>query len=241
MLKSDFQQYILFLLVLLITNNTVGQRVLLEEKVKKRKRTNYGPNLRHYNHLYLGFGFYSPPLDTDNVEIKYGRSKTFQVGNRYKFKVVSIFDIGLDVSYFYMNFNLKQGEKKTVPNNFQHKNERIVFHNLSSEAFLRINIGHRGNFIGNFIDFATYLNISYSTKHIFTEALDKNSPYNAREVEVVNSKLNYTKPFHYGVRARLGINKYVITLQYRLSDLLNDRFSNELPRFSIGLQLGIHN
>jgi hypothetical protein len=240
--------YLILFLIIFYLKISFSQSVLLEENVKSYDldKPKYGPNLRHFTHFYIGYGFIADKPRGNGIQIKHDFSHTITIGYRYKLKIFNFLAIGSDFNYYYMVYYLKQNSSKTVPNSVIHDKEKLKFNNLGAEAYLRINFGRRGNYIGKYIDFAAFYNWGFSIKHFYEDKVDdKTNPYMARVIRVTNRDLNYVEPFNYGVRARIGINRIVIAGTYRLSNLFTQSFREnvadvELPRFSIGLQYGLH-
>jgi hypothetical protein len=239
---------LLIFLVIFTLISSSAQSVLIEENVKKYDldKPTYGPNLRHFTHFYIGYGFIVDKPRGNGIQIQHDWSHTLIVGYRYKLKIFNFLAIGTDFNYYYMVYYLKQNSSKTVPNSILHDKEKLKFNNLGAEAWLRINFGRRGNYMGNFMDFGAFYNWGFSAKHFYQDRVDdKTNPYMAKVIRVTNRDLNYVEPFNYGVRARIGFNRFVIAGTYRLSNLFTQDFRDnvadvELPRFSIGLQFGLH-
>jgi len=239
---------ILFFLIISFTIKLYGQVKLLEEDVRQYdlEEPKFGPNLRNYAHLYVGFEGIVDESKGSGVSVNHLTSHSFIVGYRYKLKIFNFLSIGTDLNYYLLSYSLLQNDLKIVPNNIQHDIEKFKIQNLGTELYLRINYGRRGNMVGKFIDVGGFYNWAYSAKHVYEDKQeDVNNPYRNKKIRVVNKDLNYFEPFNYGVRARMGFNKMVFSVSYRLSDLFKSDFKIqvadiELPRLSIGLQLGLH-
>ena len=163
-------KFVVFLtFFLLISNIFLGQTVILNEKPLKYdlQIPSEGPNFRHFNHLYLSYNFIIPLGDENEIETNFAKSYVFNLGWRYKFKIVEFLAIGTAINFYNVTYNLTQNEKKMVPNNIQHTKEKMKFNNLGTEIFIRFNFGKRGNVIGKFADIATYLNYAISVKHLY--------------------------------------------------------------------------
>ena len=229
--------------IIFLSTYVAGQDVLLEEDVKADtiKKT-VGPNLKHFTHLYLDLGFIAGKSETEGADINYGKSYTFSVGYRYKRKISNFYAIGFDINYYLMSYNLKQENSKILPNDSLHNKEKLIFNNLGLELYNRFNFGKRGNYIGTFIDIGAYGNWAYKVKHYTKDELDNADINNAKINEVTNTGLVYPEELNYGVKARIGINRFVLSATYRLSDLFKEKYSYypELPRLSVGLQIGLH-
>ncbi|MDQ3193067.1 MAG: hypothetical protein M3Q58_15895 [Bacteroidota bacterium] len=225
-----------------VTTNINGQEILLEQNVQGDTiPPQRGPNLKHYSHLYFAYGFVFGPSQAAGSAIRYGNSTDFNVGYRYKRKISNFYALGFDFAYGVTSFNIDQQQGKTLPNNVFHDNEKINFNHLGVSLYNRFNFGKRGNIIGNFLDIGAYGNWEFIVKHIYTENYVSPNIANARFTRVINRQLNYTNPLNYGVQARLGFNRYAFYGSYRLSDKFKQEFMYpELPRFIIGLQIGLH-
>lgn len=227
-----------FLCAILITGH--GQETVLEKEVTdKTFNKEQGPNLKKFDHLYVFANAYIE--GTDEVEIRHLLSNSFGLGYRYKYKVLSFYNIGFDLGYEMMNYNLKQNDTKEVPNSTTHEKERITFHELDLELYQRFQIGKTGNMIGFFIDLGAFAGLVYGARHIYQDELTEEDPYKAEIRIVKNKKLDYTENLIYGLRGRFGYNNVAICGTYRIADLFKEPYGfKELPRFSIGVQFGLH-
>ncbi len=236
---------IIIFIILIIGNLSIGQTVLMHEKISDYdfdvpKR---GPNFRHFTHLFVGFAFYIPIQNENQIDCVYGASTSFSVGYRYKYKITNFVAIGAGLHYTNDIFTITQNENKIFPNKQLHKRERMRFNSLGAGAFIRFNIGKRGNIIGRFVDLGGYYDWIFVAKHVFKNRIEKTNPNYAGhgKEKVVLSALNYVRNFHYGFRGRLGINRFVLTASYRLDDLLNCKYAPLfLPRLNVGLEIGLH-
>ncbi|MFN8258596.1 MAG: hypothetical protein U0W24_23100 [Bacteroidales bacterium] len=236
------------LFLFLLAFRAFGQTVILHEKISDYdfKMPKEGPNFRHFTHLYLGYSFFIPSgLDTE-IDVKNGTSGVFNLGWRYKLKVTNWFALGAGINYFNETYNLKQSENKIIPDSVQHKTEKLKFNNFGPDFYFRFNLGKRGNIIGRFVDLGAYCSWTVKAKHSFEDKVDPaTSKSNASMEKVVYSNINYVEKFQYGLKARIGANRFVITGTYRLSDLFTEEYLDEkgqftLPNLTVGLEIGLH-
>ncbi len=239
---------LLVIIISLIQFTVYSQTVLLQEDVSKldfQMPTN-GPNYKNFHQLYFNYSFYVPLGDVQEVEINSWKSATFSIGWRYKRKLTNWFAVGTGISYSNSAFSIKQNDFKEVPNNIQHEEEKLKFNNVNLELYTRINFGKRGNVIGKFIDIGAYAEYAFSVKHFYMDNSDKNTPpYYSGTIEVNQKDLNYIQKFNYGLKTRLGMNRWVIIASYRLSNLLTDDYKDIVgdyffARFAVGVELGLH-
>lgn len=212
-----------------------SQEVLLSEDVKSDTiRPTKGPNLKNYTHLFVGIGF---PFVT-NESVSYtipGLSCSYDFGIRYKRKLASFLAIGTELEGTFTKFRVKQGSDKTFPDTIDYKKEEFQVNSVAASVFVRINIGRRGNHIGNYLDMGAYGAWNAQKKHRIS---DKNEE--GEKIKTVISRLNSIEPLSYGLLARAGISRYAITARYRLSDIFKPAYAMpELPRLIVGLEMGL--
>ena len=222
-------------LLLLLSLGAFSQEILLEQNVKSDTiRPTRGPNLKNYYHVYLGLGF---PVYT-NEAVNYtkpGTSLTFDFGVRYKRRITNFLAVGLDLGMNATAFKVKQDQGKTVPDTIINDSEKFRISTTMSSAFVRINVGRRGNYIGNYLDLGAFGCWNMVKKHITA-----NKDSQGEKVKVETSRLKYVENFSYGVLARIGTNRYALTARYRMSDIFKASYAlPELPRLTVGFELGL--
>lgn len=218
-----------------------AQKILLEKHTRDlfpAQNTN-GPNLKHFKHAYLDYGFSMADSKTQGITLLTARSNTFSFGVRYKRKLAEFLSIGYAFYYNFEDFAIKQEAGKIFPNSILHSKEKLNFNNLGSELYTRLNFAPRGNTLGLFLDLGGFFNWTFTAKHKTTDIFE-DYENNAKEIQVISKHLEYTEPFHYGVCARLGYNRYILTASYRLSGYIKEEFDVVLPKLSIGFEIGLH-
>lgn len=234
------KKYTWLLIFVFLTTMTYGQKSLLEREVtddlfNKEK----GPNLKKYDHLYIQGSSYVNL--SDEVAVKEILSNDFGFGYRYKYKLLSFYNIGFDISYHYKNFNLHQNEEKVVPNSITHDKEIISLNDLDLELYQRIQIGKTGNMIGFFVDMGAFVGWTFGSRHITKDEIPEDDPYNAGLRKMKHKDLDYTESLNYGLKGRIGYNNIAVCGSYRLADLFKASYNYpELPRLYVGIELGLH-
>jgi len=226
---------ILTISLLLLSLSVFSQEILLQQNVKADTiRPSRGPNLRNFTQGYIGLGF---PFFT-NETVRYTRpgvSSDFSFGLRYKRRITNYFALGLDGGIHTTSYKLKQSEPKTVPDTAINDKEKIQISTLAGSAFMRINVGRRGNYIGNYLDLGAYGGWNFQKKHKTT-----NENAEGENVRESTTRLKYIENFSYGLLTRIGTSRYTLTAQYRLSDIFLSSYSMpELPRLIIGFEVGL--
>ncbi len=226
---------ILSILLIVLAGSAFSQEIVFSEDVASDTvRPTRGPNLKKFMHPYIAIGF---PFHTDEAldYTKAGASSVFDYGVRFKRKLNNTFAVGMDISMNWAAYKIKQKDGKSVPDSIRHDQEKFQVNSLTPAVYARINVGRRGNYIGNYLDLGAYGSWNFRRAHKTT---DKNSQDEL--VKVMTTRLDYMEPLSYGVLARIGVNRYVLTARYRLSDLFTESSKlPELPRLSAGIEFGL--
>ncbi len=229
---------------LITTSVMFSQKVVISKDVEKEYKNTHGPNMRHYAHFYIGLGVL-PGFDEEaGSEVKFPGSLEYYGGYRYKLKILPFYALGFDVSFRHTRYSLEGDDvNKATPGNpisFAQNEKRHILSNnsLNLGIYQRINIGKRGNTLGNYLDLGIEGSWNFSEKEIIVTTHDSDEYY-AGKSRLVNRKLDFPEPLTYGVYARIGHNKWAVYGKYRLSDYFNDTWDiAELPALSVGLDLG---
>lgn len=206
----------------------------LEDLTLKKR----GPNLDRYGHLFIGYGFILGESETDSASIIPLTSSTFTLGWLSKWRLNRWYELGFDLNYQYSSFKLEQDSSKIVPNRILHKREKLVFNRLEVAPFQRFKFRNRYHSTGTFLDLGIYFGYNYRIKH---QTVERDRLPGASKTRTVSFGLDYTEDLTYGLMARIGFNRFIFYARYRYSDLFTDSSDlPELPRFNVGLKLGIH-
>ncbi|MBK7030814.1 MAG: outer membrane beta-barrel protein [Bacteroidales bacterium] len=225
------KQLILLCLVILACSLTAQEIVFSKDVKSDTLRPTKGPNLKKFSHQYLGFSF---PVFT-NEKLNYTKpfsSIAIDYGIRYKRRLNNTFAMGMDLSVNWAGYQIKQKEGKSVPDSAINKKEKFQVNSLTPALYFRINVGRRGNVIGNYLDLGAYGSFNWKTAYITTNKND-----NDEIVKVSTSRLSYMENYSYGVLARIGINRLAISARYRLSNLFIA--SSGFPSLSIPSKSGL--
>ncbi len=236
---------IIIIVVLLFVGLTYvkSQTVLVDEKPSELyKVSKWGKNRTNYMHFYMGLGSVVSQPEGRAFEITPGLSYQGKFGLRYKLRFCNFYAWGLDLSISGNRNLIKQNTKNFFPDTLIHKKEVFSFQTLGLEYFNRFNFGKRGNQVGKFLDLGVWGNWLYVPKQVFWDE-HSNLINGASKSKTELWDLNYTTDFHWGVSARLGINRWVLYGTYRMSDIFNSKFHNssisvEPSRLIVGLEVG---
>ena len=240
------KKILLFIFIISISFSfTNAQTIVLEETVNDTKPSTWGKNYRHWGHFYGNYGTIIP----ENNQVIAGLSNSFGLGYRYKLKLCKHYALGADLNMSFVNYRLKENVLAipesffVFPDSYTHK---LRYKLLSFEFYQRINIGRRGNHIGNYLDLGGYGSVLFSSKYIVKFKSDYWFYSNGKTIYYNLSDFN---PLNYGLSARVGINRWVIFAKYRLSNVWNETEDNiysnsmikyemlKLPRLLVGIEI----
>lgn len=227
--------------------NAFSQEVLMDTSSEGvyGSPVKFGPNKTHYLHSFVGLGFAASPAEGKGADILYGSSHSLEFGYRYKIKFAEFLAMGLDLSYIYQAYHIKQTDEKTIPNPVIHDKEKFKLNNINSAVFFRINYDKRGNIIGKFIDLGAYGLFTYHVNRLYGDFSVNNAVSGGDYVVVSEKNLNYFENLNYGAFARFGFEKFVVFGKYRLSNMFTPDFKSyvstaELPRLEIGIEMSLY-
>jgi hypothetical protein len=231
------------ILLMFISQLAFSQKILLDKNVNEAYKIIEGPNTKTFRQAFISSGFILAEDNNSNAQIHNFKSGFFELGYRQKFKILSFYSIGYEISYKASRYHLKQNEDKLLPNADLHDKEKLRFHGADFCLFNRINVDKRGNIIGKFIDIGGYVDLVIHTTHYTKDKILEDEDNTLSEVRIVkNSGLKYPNRFNYGIKTRVGINWFAIKAAYRVSDLFKEEYDlPELPRISIGIELTFPN
>lgn len=230
--------FFLLIIGLLLTAPLDAQEVVIHEDLKgDTLKPTFGMNRKHYRHSFLGSHFFLGNSEGPSGKLRTGLSWAMEYGIRYKRRFNNVFSGGIEWSVKRLAYIPSDWGMAVLPYEEEIRKERLVLIQTGPGIYQRINFQkRRGDFIGRFLDLGVYGYWNFSSRHVY-------SYDNARDerVKVKTSRLSYIQPFDYGVLARLGFNNFVIRGSYRFSDHFKENSGmEEFPRFSLGLELGLH-
>lgn len=225
---------IIAILLIGLSFSSEAQTVVFEDKQVEPDtiRSNWGPNARH--HMVGTFGFRWPVQPSnDGAQIRYFVSAEVNIGLRYRRQWAPWFATGLELNYAADVYRLKQATGKVVPDTVLNNKEHLSFQSFQAAAFMRFNLGKRGDRTGTFLDFGIFGDLYFISKH---KTKNKNN-LGEREINVTR-RLDYAPTASYSAVARLGFGYFAFVTTFRMSDLLGDPDYNfpELPRWKFGIE-----
>jgi len=217
-------------------NSGDSTQVVMDEKNVTAAYTpsSVGPNRKWHRQFYLQLGFMA---DNPNAgaTIRYGLSTQWGLGFRLKRRFNNTFSATNEWGYRATTFNIKQEAGKLVPNAVHHNTEKIDFHSITSSLHLRVNVGRRGNYIGNFLEVGGYAGYAFVTRHLTWD----NFHDEANTTKVVQKGLDYVNRLDYGLSGKIGINHWSLFTRYRMSKMFkNSSGYPEMSKLTIGVDLG---
>jgi len=231
------KSFLTLCITIMFCSNFYAQEVLIEQNVlNDTVKDNFGPNLENFLHFFVGYGFVVGQPSRDGANIIPGKSRTYEIGSRYKYKVSNFYAIGSSFSFISYAYAIKQDDNKVFPDARIHRSEYITSYCLSYGVYNRFNFGKRGNHIGKFVDVGVNGDWCFSNRHLYRDDLGSGIV-----AKTVVKGQRYFEPFTYGIYANVGFNRLVLTCRYRISDIFKPKYNfPQMPPINIGLQIGLH-
>ena len=237
--------FLFFAVMGLISVQSQAQEIVLEKNVEDQYQREKGPNTSFFGQGYVAFASILNYDESTGAAINPWQSGQFIIGYRYKIKLLPFYSIGFDLGFRMNNYYLR-GDKDNPydsanPLTFKTGEKRHIFTNngLGLELYQRINIGKRGNTLGNYLDIGIQGQWNVADVEEIVTNFD-NADFVGRE-RLFNRRLKYVEEFSFGLSARIGIDKFVIYGNYRLSDIFKEDYQiPELPRLAVGLQYAFY-
>lgn len=212
-------------------NTVLGQSVMMEQDVNADTITpKFGKNRKNFIGSFIGGGMmFGEATGDTNMMMKAVGSTSFNYGIYYKYKVSNLYSVLLSGIYRTSSFSFET--------NGNEKYNRLVMNELLAEFANRFNIGKRGDFVGNYFEIGISGDYSISNYNKIKEKGNDTDIYKTQVIKRVN--LNYMEKFNYSAHARIGLNRFCVTADYRLSDLVNENAKVDLPPITLGLRFDI--
>ncbi|MCB8994458.1 MAG: hypothetical protein H6538_02500 [Bacteroidales bacterium] len=236
------KSYLLFLFLTFLYFGLSAQDVIMDKDVDEQYQDKKGPNMRQYGHIYESFGLVVPYNEVSGAKTDLLRSGEIIVGYRYKLKLLSFYAIGYDLSYSFKRYGIQAEDALPVDvasNPFSQaslvKSMSLGLATLGGEVYNRINVGKRGNVLGNYLDIGIKGEWNYGRRLIIKDIAPDGDYY--EKSRLVQRNLNYIEKFSALVTARIGINKLALYGNYRISDLISSGYTSpELPPLTAGIE-----
>lgn len=234
---------LIIILFAFISINVNAQNVLLSETpAEDTIIPKYGPNLKNFYYVYIGYEVFADNFSNNTANIRNGASGRTIFGFKFKRRITNFWALGYDINMSSSTFSIKQNSQKTFPSVGIHKKERLMVGGLGIQIFTRFNFDRRGNKIGIYLDLGGYANWIYSSQHFTKDKTTAVDSSIAQKISITEHGLKYFENYEYGVKALLGSNRLAISATYRISDLIKSKFDfyPELPRLSVGISLALY-
>lgn len=211
--------------------------ILMVSDVTKQKQTKYGVNANYYFHLYFSYGMMLP-VNIEEYSVNYGKTNSFNLGLRFKYNVKKWYGLGANLEINSTNYRVSGFPAfmeafyfpMDLPDNYIRKYQKIDIAALNLELYQRFRLlPTEGVGLGVYLDMGIYGSWAYKNRY--------QEMYQYGDSKVIQRCRMDAGDLNWGVRARLGYGVFSVFGQYRVSDVLNN--VSDLPRFMIGVELGI--
>jgi len=222
---------------------TFAQEIVLDNYPEEIYKEAKGPESKHYFQNYIAFGVIPDINELSGARINPLFSNEYVFGVRYKRRLLSFYQAGLDLSGRFIQYRIEDEDLAPDASNpfSQYWNvgkQNMRTNSLGLEFYNRLRAG-KGNNPGYFLDFGIRGDWHHINKHVIR------SKYNTSEnpsgkIKTVHRKLMFTNRTTASLTGRIGIKDFIFYGSYRLTDFFNNKYSiPELPRFTFGIQYTI--
>ncbi|MCB9245869.1 MAG: hypothetical protein H6606_05510 [Flavobacteriales bacterium] len=210
-----------------------AQNVLMEQDVNADTVIpDFGKNRKHFVSTFYDLGFILGQSSggSDSVpapSVMAGSSWNLRYGVNYKFKVSNFYSLLLQGSYQRSAYHFKTEEPVL--------SSKLVTNDLAAEFSNRFNFGRRGDILGYYLELGASASYTFMNKSKVEEEAPDNAGFDRLKTSMHG--LDYIEALAYYGHARIGLNRFVLFGDYRLTDKLKSAAGYQLPPLSVGLRI----
>ncbi|MFO7617613.1 MAG: hypothetical protein R6V75_10215 [Bacteroidales bacterium] len=200
---------------------------------------NFGPNRRHFRHLFVEMGLAIPYPTTEGNLIKVPHSGSLALGYRYKLKVINPLAVILEGGLSKSSFRLTQFEGKSFPDSEIHDRQTLHLCRASAGLALRFRFGQKGDYLGNYLDLGAREVLLLGSRLVEIDPGNSESGDWYRKKRQVYSGLDYAQRWVPELFARIGLNRIAITAAYRMGPIFRETVPVDLPKITAGVEFAL--
>ncbi|MFT4523230.1 MAG: hypothetical protein ACI8ZN_002182 [Bacteroidia bacterium] len=226
------KRYQLLALTAVLSCTLSAQTVILEQNVNSDTIiSNHGKNRKHYTGTFYDVKFAIGASEGDTTSVmKQGASWAYGFGLYRKYKISNFYSILGSAAFRRTEYQFETKDPMVY--------NKLILNDVSAEFSNRFNYGRRGNFIGNYVEIGASAAYTFANrKKVKTTPNDPDVNYKSRKL--IYTDVNYLEPLNYYGHLRFGFNRYVVTADYRLTDLINDNKELKMPPLLLGLRIDL--
>jgi len=217
--------------------NVRGQELVFENQPGSvAKHPNFGPNLKHFCHPFFSTSLILPRTEASTVPTILPLNGQISLGIRYKLKLARPISLVTECGVNRNSYRLSQTAGRNFPDTLIHQSQSIRINGLFGGLFLRLRLGQRGNYLGNYIDLGVAGQASVRSRLVTTDQDISTEPGSVLIKKNTVSELKSVNLFSSKACLRVGFDRFSLIASYRLSRLLNIATANDLPDLEIGLE-----
>lgn len=224
-----------------LTSVLFSQNMIMDEKPDSLYNiSKWGKNRVNFIHFYGSYGLVAGAAEGNAYDVKYGLSREWKFGIRYKLRICNFYAMGFDFAIAQSRFRFAQNSSNTFPDTVMHDQEYLGLSTLGLDYYNRFNFGKRGDVVGKYLDLGVYATYAFSTYHRFVDKLT--TPYlGSSKTNTKLYDLDYINDIQWGFKARIGYDRFALWGTYRMSDWFNSKTPSgiELPRAMVGIEMGL--
>ncbi len=229
----------IILLLLSLAQRPIQAQELIFEKNPGRLTDHpaFGPNRKHFFHPFFSSALILPSSSAKILPTNVLFTGNIAVGLRYKYKFSGPLSMIAESGAHRNFYKLNQNPGKQFPDTVSHRSQTVGSAGMFGGLYLRLRLGQRGDYLGNYIDLGISAQANLLNKLVTKDLIYPEDPH-SHIIEKTNvSALKWINPFTYKALMRVGFDRYALTASYRISRLLSIDAVKDLPAFEIGIEI----
>lgn len=231
------------ILILLLTNGLTfvkAQELIFEKNPGTRlEKSNFGPNQRHFFHPFISTSFILPDPGTATLATNQPFTGQLNLGFRYKLKLNRPMAVIADCGAYRNSFSLNKDSMTVFPDSLLHISQTLGSSGIFGGFFIRIRLGQRGDYLGNYFDLGVVAQLPLSSRLRTRDLVNTGVSPTVVAERTTRSELRIMNPINYKATFRIGFDRWTLAASYRISPMLNWSAPADLPRLELGIELAL--
>jgi hypothetical protein len=222
----------------MVSQTLTAQKLVFEKKIDSLpNHLKFGPNHRHFCHAFVSSSILLPSCGSSEIRTNVPLSGQIALGYRYKLKLDRPLSMVTECGINHHFFRISQNSDKTFPDPLIHNSQSIRTYGLFGGIFLRIRLGQRGDYLGNYVDIGLTGQSSLLNRLVTKDLIYSQDPNPYLSEKTTISRLSMINHFDYRASMRFGFDRFTMLVSYRLSRLVNNSMAPDLPGLEIGFEV----
>ena len=201
--------------------------------------SNRGPNRLHFSHVYLGAALIPPAPMNGTGTSGTGLSPAFTGGLRYKLKLMRPLALVGEVGLVSQGYRIQPGSFFLPGDTVTFRKQTVLVAGIDGGIFLRLRLGQRGNYLGNYIDIGLQGMMPLLSRQITVSQNTGSGAPTLESEKRTSRRLNCMQPYNFSTLARIGFDRTALVISWRWSGLTDGSTNYDLPRLQVGVETAL--